>query len=163
MWSKKIGREHPAVQLFCNVYTVLLWLCLTFILLFCLVQDSWLRLTKEYFYSKSGFTIRCSSNFHKNPRKTLVMESLSVCDFIKKWPQHWCYQCEVCKIFKNTYFVKHMWTAASEYLWCNKVLQYPCSIKIWLNLIKKTYFFIKTCSFLILECCLQFSDNFLHC
>ena len=63
--AKKIGRERPAVQLFCNVYTVLVWLYMTFILLFCLVQDSWLRLTKEYFYSKSGFTIRFLQTFTK--------------------------------------------------------------------------------------------------
>ena len=38
---------------------------------------------------------------------------------------------EFCKIFKNTYFVKHFWTAASERLWCNEVQPYRCSIKMW--------------------------------
>ena len=31
------------------------------------------------------------------------------------------------KIFKNTYVAKHLRTAASERLCCNKVQPYPCS------------------------------------
>ena len=56
-----------------------------------------------------------------------------------------------CKISANSYF---------EHLWCNKVLQYHCRIKDLLERYKKIYF-IKTCSLIILKCCLQFSDNFL--
>ena len=35
--AEKMRREHPAAQLFCNAHTPLVWLCLTFILLFYLV------------------------------------------------------------------------------------------------------------------------------
>ena len=35
------------------------------------------------------------------------------------------FPCEFCKIFKNTYFVKHHLTAALERIWCNKLLPYP--------------------------------------
>ena len=69
------------------------------------------------------------------------------------------FSCEFCKIFKGTYFVKHLRTSSSERLWCNIVLLYPCSIEIWKNLIKRTWF-IKTWSFLILECSFHFNDNF---
>ena len=66
--------------------------------------------------------------------------------------------CEICKMFKDNYFVKHLRMAASESLWCNLVLPYA-----WFGgaLLKKTCF-IKTCSFLVLECSFQFNDNFLN-
>ena len=70
------------------------------------------------------------------------------------------FSCEFCKIFKNTYFLKHLWSAASECLWCNKVLPYPCWINIWQNFIKRH--FLLTCPFLVLECCLQFREDFLY-
>ena len=71
------------------------------------------------------------------------------------------FSCEFCKIFKDTYFVKHLRTASSQRLWCNKVLPYPYSIEIWKNLIKRTRF-IKTFCFLVLECSFQLNDNFLN-
>ena len=73
----------------------------------------------------------------------------------------------LCKILKDTYFGEHLFSrtpiqmAAFECFWCNKVLPYLCSIKIWKHLIKRTCF-IKTCSFPVLECFFQFNDNFLH-
>ena len=36
-----------------------------------------------------------------------------MCNFIKKWLQHRCFPVN----FKKIYFVKDLWTAASERLW----------------------------------------------
>ena len=137
--AERMSREHTAGQLFCNAHIALVWLCLTFIL-FNQVQGSWLRLTIDYFCCIGWcFIITCSWKFHKKYGKTLVMESLYACNFIKKWRQHRCFSVNFAK-FWRTHFVKHLRTATFESLWCNMVLPYPCSIEIWKNLIKNLFY-----------------------
>ena len=94
----------------------------------------------------------------------------STCNLIIKRLQHRCFPLNFAFlnfailqfwIFKARYFVKHLRMAASERLWCNIVLPYPWIVEIWKNLIKRTRF-IKTCSFIVLECSFQFNDNFLN-
>ena len=42
---------------------------------------------------------------------------LSDWKFIKKRLQHWFFFCEICEIFKNTYFEEHLRTTASIFDW----------------------------------------------
>ena len=69
--------------------------------------------------------------------KTLVMDSLYACNFIKKWLWHRCFSMNFAKLSRKTglwnickqTFLFLFFFLAREHLWCNKVLPYPCSIK----------------------------------
>ena len=45
----------------------------------------------------------------------------AACNFIKKRFLHRCFPVNFAKIFKNTYFTKHLWTTASERLLGNEI------------------------------------------
>ena len=51
-----------------------------------------------------------------------MLESLSIkvagleaCNFIKKEIVAQVFSCEFCEIFKNTFFIEHLWMTASDY------------------------------------------------
>ena len=48
--------------------------------------------------------------------------ALQACNFIKKETPTQVFSCEHCEIFRNTYFEKHLWTAAFEAGRCNNFL-----------------------------------------
>ena len=104
-------------------------------------------------------------------RKTLVIGCLYACNFIKKWLQHSCFPMNFTK-YSRTYI---LWNICEQQLllffwlwiflmffWYNKVLSYPCSIKylLWKPLLESRTLLKR--HFIILEYCLQFSDNFLY-
>ena len=43
----------------------------------------------------------------------LLLKSIQACNFIKTRLQTQVFSCEICEIFKNTYFEEHLRTAAS--------------------------------------------------
>ena len=84
--------------------------------------------TTRYVLQKKLF-LKISQYSQKIP----VLESLfnkvagqETCNFIKKETPTQVFSCKCCKTFKNTYFEKHLWTAASLkrfldfFLACNK-------------------------------------------
>ena len=75
---------------------------------------------------------RCSYKFCKFHRKTPVLES-----FLKETPTH-VFSCEICQIFKNTYFEKRLQTAASKNMQqAHKIL---CPITTIVSLILEALF-----------------------
>ena len=101
-------------------------------------------------------------------RKTLAMDSLFACNFIKKWFQYRCFPVNFAKLSITSANRCCFFWLYEQFFWCNKVLSYPCCIKdepYYKTLLKSRTslkkHFIKICYFLILECCLQFCDNFL--
>ena len=65
---------------------------------------------------------RYSQKFRNFHRKTPVLESLLNkvaglgLQFYQKETSTQVFSCEVCKIFKSTYFEGHLWTTASEFI-----------------------------------------------
>ena len=55
---------------------------------------------------------RCSQKFCKIQRKIPVPDYLA-CNSIKKKSLAQVFSCEFCKIFKNTFFIEHIWATAS--------------------------------------------------
>ena len=77
----------------------------------------WVNTLNVVQFRSSGLQIglqkRCSSKFHKFPKKTTALVSLfnkemksclPACDFIKKRLQNRCFSYEICEIFKNNFF-----------------------------------------------------------
>ena len=55
----------------------------------------------------------CSQKSRKIHRKTPVPEP-QACNFIKKETLAQAFSCEFCEISKNTFFIEHLWTTASQ-------------------------------------------------
>ena len=80
----------------------------------------WTELVKNLLLAKYLTSRRCSTKndvlkiFWKFNRKTSILEGFfsQACNFIKETPTQALF-CEICKIFKNTYFEKHLRKAAS--------------------------------------------------
>ena len=116
-----MGKKYPAVQLFCNAHTALAWLYLL-LLWFYLIEDTWLRLAIGSYFTRC-IIITSSYNFFKNHRKVTcdgISLDLQLYQKVTIVGHQFIFSCEFCKSFKNIYFVKHLQTAASERLWCNK-------------------------------------------
>ena len=61
-----------------------------------------------------------SNFFRKYPeadtRGVLWKKVFKACNFIEKEALAQVFSCEFCEISKNTFFTKHLWKTASEYL-----------------------------------------------
>ena len=56
-------------------------------------------------------------NFHiKTPVRESLLLKLKISNLIKRETPTQIFSCEICKIFKNTYIQKHLWTTASDFL-----------------------------------------------
>ena len=81
-------------------------------------DDDIIRSSLSQMFLKIG-VLKKFRNIH---RKTPVLESLfnkvtglQVCLFIRKRLQHKCFStCDICELFKNTYFGEHLRIAASS-------------------------------------------------
>ena len=76
-----------------------------------------MTLTREFLEAATGGVLqnRCFSKFCKFHRKTPVLESLydKVALYYKKTPTQ-VFTCEICEIFKNTFFCRTPPVATSE-------------------------------------------------
>ena len=61
--------------------------------------------------------LEISQNSQENPcaiDSFLIKLQAKVCNFIKKESLAQLFFCEFCEISKNTFFIEHLWTTASE-------------------------------------------------
>ena len=86
--------------------------------LFCFIHHSFSYKFKEYFQNFTSSHRRCSlrkgafKNFAKVTGKHLRQSLFFNKVFIKKETPAQVFSCEYCEIFKNTFFIEHLWTTA---------------------------------------------------
>ena len=66
----------------------------------------------EYVW-KSFFSLTCS--LQKQPPERICKKGALACNFITKEPLAQVFSCEFCEISKNTFFIEHFRTTASEF------------------------------------------------
>ena len=64
--------------------------------------------------SVRNYVLKNFANFTEKRLRWILLFRLQVCNFIKKGTPTRVFCCQICEIFKNTYFVEHLQTAAFE-------------------------------------------------